>query len=88
MVGMLDTVLTVGWTHASEAGTSCISWTVPWSSHPGTLTVPLLCQGQISHGIWNDLVCADSQHPSKCVYSPGFNPITEAYAQAPWDRAL
>lgn len=51
-------------------------------------TVPLLCQGQISHGIWNDLVCADSQHPSKCVYSPGFNPITEAYAQAPWDSFM
>lgn len=37
VVGMLDTVLTVGWTHASETGTSCISWTVPWSLHPGTL---------------------------------------------------
>ena len=37
MLGMLDMVLTVGWTHASETGTSCISWTVPWSLHPGTL---------------------------------------------------
>lgn len=38
-------------------------------THPGTLTVPLLCQGQISHGIWNDLVRADSQHQQMRVLS-------------------